>query len=147
VVRRWQMIEGIPQNMNLARTTRLAAAAEPGTPFTWSPVYSKVAGDLPVAELPKLVVWSGNDPLAVLRFQLDVTTAGAAAIKFNSTAGLTLFVDGKPVDVKPETPVDLKTGTATITLVVDRAKRTNDLRVELLDVPNSPARVSIVGGK
>jgi len=147
VVRRWQLIEGTPANMGLARTTRLAAAAEPGTPFAWSPFYSKVSGDLPLADLPKLVVWNGNDPLAVVRFQLDVTTAGAAKLKFNSAAGLTLFVDGKPVEAKAETPLDLKTGTVTVTMVVDRAKRTEDIRVELDDVPGSPARVSVIGGK
>src|SRR5439155_14754209 len=120
VVRRWQFIEPTPPNMDLARRTRLAAAAEPNTGFTWSPLYSKVSGDLPIAELPKLVVWSGNDPLAVVRFHLDVTTGGAAKLKFNSTAGITMFVDGKPVDAKAETPLDLKIGTAPVTLVIDR---------------------------
>jgi len=147
VVRRWQLIEPTPQNMGLARTTRLAAATEPTNGFAWSPLYSKVSGDLPVAELPKLVVWNGNDPLAVVRFQLDCTTAGAVKLKFNSAAGLTLFVDGKPLEPKAETPLDLKVGVATVTIVVDRAKRTDDLRVELDDVPNSPARVAVVGGK
>jgi putative heme-binding domain-containing protein len=147
VVRRWQLIEGTPQNMGLARTTRLAAAAEPTNGFAWSPMYSKVSGDLPINELPKLVVWNGNDPLAVVRFQLDVTTAGAAKLRFNNAAGLTLFVDGKPVEPKAETPLDLKTGTVTVTVVVDRAKRTDDLRVELDDVAGSPARVAVVGGK
>ena len=147
VVRRWQLIEGTPPNMSLARTTRLAAAAEAGNAFSWSPLYSKVSGDLPLADLPKLVVWNGNDPLAVVRFQLDVTTAGAAKLKFNNATGITMFVDGKPVEPKAETPLDLKTGIVTVTLVVDRAKRTDDLRVELDDVAGSPARVSVLGGK
>src|SRR6185437_5562559 len=103
-------------------------------------------GDLPVAELPKLVVWNGNDPLAVVRFQLDVTTAGAAKLRFSNPAGRTAYLDGKPREVKAETPIDLKTGTATVTLVLDRAKRTDDVRVELDDVAGSPARVSVVGG-
>ncbi len=147
VVRRWQLIEGTPPNMSLARTTRLAAAAEEGNAFSWSPLYSKVSGDLPLADLPKLIVWNGNDPLAVVRFQLDATTAGAAKLKFNSAVGITMFVDGKPVEAKAETPLDLKVGIVTVTLVVDRAKRTDDLRVELDDVAGSPARVNVLGGK
>jgi hypothetical protein len=147
VVRRWQIIEPTPENMNLARRTRLAAAAEPGTPFTWSPVYSHVSGKLPLAELPKLVVWSGNDPLAVIRFHLDVTTAGKVKLKFNSIEGLTLFVAGKPVEPKPETEIDLATGMQPIMLVIDRSKRTEDVRAELADVAGSPARAAIVGGK
>jgi putative heme-binding domain-containing protein len=147
VVRRWQWIEPTPANMNLARRTRLAAAAEAGTPFAWSPIYAKTSGDLPVADLPKIVVWSGNDPLAVVRFQLDATTAGAAKLRFNNPAGLTAYLDGKPLDVRAETPLDLKVGTATVTLVIDRVKRTDDVRVELDDAAGSPARVSVVGGK
>jgi putative heme-binding domain-containing protein len=147
LVRRWEVIEGTPENMNLARRTRLAAAAEAGTPFAWSPLYSKASGTLPVAELPRLVVWQGNDPLAVARFQLDVTTAGKAALKFNGVTGLSLFVDGRAVDPAAETVLDLPAGVRTVTVVIDRAKRTDDLRVELADVPGSPARAAVVGGK
>jgi hypothetical protein len=49
--------------------------------------------------------------------------------------------------VKPETPLDAKPGVQTLTLVIDRSKRTDDVRVELEDVPGSPARVGLVGGK
>jgi putative heme-binding domain-containing protein len=147
VVRRWQLIEPTPQNMNLFRRTRVSAASEPATPFTWSPVYSRVSGDLPLGELPKMVVWNDTAPLAVVRFQLDVTAAGAAVLKFNSTDGLTLYSGVDPVEVKAETPLDLKAGVQTLTLVIDRTKRTDDVRVELDDVPGSPARAAVVGGK
>ncbi|HEX4612791.1 MAG TPA: PVC-type heme-binding CxxCH protein [Urbifossiella sp.] len=147
VVRRWEIIEGTPENMNLARRTRLAAAAEPGTSFAWSPLYARVSGALPLAELPRLVVWNGNDPLAVARFQLDVTTAGRVALRFNSVTGLSLFVNGRPVDPAAETALDLPAGVQTVTVVIDRAKRTDDLRVELVDVAGSPARAAVVGGK
>ncbi|MBN9522154.1 c-type cytochrome [bacterium] len=147
VVRRWEIIEGTPENMNLARRTRLAAAAEAGTPFAWTPLYSKVSGALPAAELPRLVVWSGNDPLAVARFQLDVTTAGKVGLRFNSVAGLQLFVNGRAVEPVADTTLDLPTGVQTVTVVIDRARRTDDLRVELTDAPGSPARAAVVGGK
>jgi putative heme-binding domain-containing protein len=147
VVRRWEIVEGTPDNMNLARRTRLAAAAEAGTPFAWTPLYARVSGALPVAELPRLVVWSGNDPLAVARFKLDVTTAGRVALRFNSVTGLSLFVNGRAVEPAAETAFDLPAGVQTVTVVLDRAKRADDLRVELADVPGSPARAAVVGGK
>ena len=147
VVRRWEIIESTPENMNLARRTRLAAAAEAGTPFAWSPMYSKVTGALPAAELPRLVVWSGNDPLAVARFQLDVTTAGKVGLRFNSVVGLQVFVNGRAVEPAADTTLDLPTGVQTVTVVIDRAKRADDLRVELTDVAGSPARAAVVGGK
>ncbi len=147
VVRRWQLIEPTAANMNFARRTRITATAEAENPFTWSPAYSFVSGDLPLAELPKLVVWNNTAAVSVVRFQLDVTTPGTVNLKLNSVAGLTLFVGPTPLEVKPETTLDLKTGMQTITLLIDRSKRTEDLRIELDDVPGSPARVAVVGGK
>ena len=147
VVRRWQVIEPTPANLNLFRRTRVSAAAEADNPFAWSPTYSKVSGDLPLAELPKFSVWANTAEQTVLRFQLDVTTTGAAKLRFNAVAGLTVYVGNTPVEPKPETVLDLKTGVQTVTVLIDRSKRTDDVRIELEDVAKSPARVSIVGGK
>src|SRR5262245_36487853 len=109
VVRRWQVIDPTNANLNLFRRTRVSAAAEPDNPFAWSPAYSKVSGDLPLAELPKFTVWQDTAAQSVVRFQLDVTTAGAAKLKFNAVAGLTVYVGNTPVEAKPETVLDLKT--------------------------------------
>ncbi len=147
VVRRWQTVEPTPDTMNLVRRTRLAAAVEADNPFPWSPVYTRVSGDLTLADLPRIVVWRDTEPVSVARFNLDVTAAGAVKLKFNTTAGLTLYVGPTPTAVQPETVVDLKPETQTVTLLVDRSKRTDDLRVEVEDVPGSPARVAVVGGK
>lgn len=147
VVRRWQLVEPTPSNMNLARRTRLTATTEPDNQFAWSPQYSRVSGDLPLEELPKLVVWNDTAPVSVVRFQLDATTPGAAKLRFNSVVGVTVYLGVTPNEANPETTLDLKPGINTVTLVIDRSKRTDDLRVELDDVPNSPARVGVVGGK
>jgi hypothetical protein len=110
-------------------------------------MYSLVSGDLPLASLPKFSVWRDTADLTVLRFNLDVTTAGAAKLKLNSVAGLAVFLGASPVEPKAETLLDLKTGVQTVTVIIDRSKRTEDLRIELDDVKDSPARVAIVGGK
>jgi hypothetical protein len=60
---------------------------------------------------------------------------------------VTLFLGTTPLDAKPETTLDLKTGVQTVTLLIDRSKRTDDLRIELDDVAGSPARVAVLGGK
>ncbi len=147
VVRRWQVIDPTTANLNLFRRGRVSAAAEADNPFTWSQAYSKVSGDLPLAEQPKFTVWNDTAAQTVLRFQLDVTTAGAAKIKFNAVAGLTVYVGNTPIDPKLETVLDLKAGMQTVTILIDRSKRTDDVRVELEDVDKSPARVAVVGGK
>jgi putative heme-binding domain-containing protein len=147
LVRRYQAIDASPANLNLFRRTRVSAAAEADNPFAWLSAYSKVSGDLPLNELPKFTVWNDTAAQSVVRFQLDVTTAGAAKLKFNAVAGLTVYVGNQPIEPKAETVLDLKAGVQTVTVLIDRSKRTDDLRVELDDVPNSPARVSVLNGK
>jgi len=147
VVRRWQVIDATPENLNAFRRARVSAAAEPDNPFLWSPTYSMVSGNLPLASLPKFTVWNDTAAQSVLRFNLDVTTAGAAKLKFNSVVGLSLFVGNSPIEPKAETLLDLKTGLQTVTVMIDRSKRTEDVRIELDDVTGSPARVAVVGGK
>ena len=147
VVRRWQVIDATTENLNMFRRARVSAAAEPENTFVWSPTYSMVSGDLTLASLPKFTVWNDTAAQSVLRFNLDVTSAGAAKLKFNSVAGLSVFVGASPVETKAETLLDLKAGVQTVTVMIDRSKRTEDLRIELDDVAGSPARVAIVGGK
>jgi putative heme-binding domain-containing protein len=147
VVRRWQVIDPTSANLNAFRRGRVSAAAEPDNSFAWSPAYALVSGDLPLSELPKFTVWNDTAAQTVLRFQLDVTTAGATKLKFNSVAGLSIYQGSTPLEAKPETVLDLKNGVQTITLLIDRTRRTEDVRVELEDVAGSPARVAVVGGK
>ncbi len=68
-------------------------------------------------------------------------------LKLNSVAGLTAYLGNAPIEPKAETVLDLKAGVQTVTILIDRSKRTEDVRIELEDVEKSPARVSVVGGK
>jgi putative heme-binding domain-containing protein len=147
LVRRWQVLAPTPDDLNAFRRGNLALAADPLNTFRWLPAYSKVAGDVPLAELPKFAIWNDTAELSVLRFNLDVTTAGPAKLRFNSVAGLSLYLNATPVEPKAETVLNLPAGVQTLTVVLDRSKRSDDVRVELADVPNSPARVTVVGGK
>ena len=147
LVRQRRVIDPTNENLNAFRRGRVSAAAEPDNPFAWSPAYSLVSGELPLAPLPKFTVWNDTAAQTVLRFQLDVTTAGTAKLKLNSVAGVSLYVGANPIEPRNETILDLKAGLLTLTLIVDRSRRDDGIRIELDDVPNSPARVAIVGGK
>jgi putative heme-binding domain-containing protein len=147
LVRRWQAFEPTNDNMNQIRRARAAAAVENPDAFTWSSAYSKANGELPLDALPRLVVWKDSEPFALARFQLDVTTGGPVKLKLNGTTGLALWVGPTPVEVKDETVLDLKPGLQSLTFSVNLSQRKDALRVELEDVPGSPARVNIVGGK
>ncbi len=147
VVRRWQVLDATPAAGNFLRRERIAATAGNDPVLTWSSAYSLVSGALPLDGLPQIRIWKEIAPVSVLRCQLDVTTAGKAKLLFNSTEGLTLFLDGQPVEAKEQVVLDLPQGLRTLTVAVDREKRKEPLRCELEDVAGSPARVRIVGGK
>jgi hypothetical protein len=134
-------------NLNKIRRARVSATVEAPAEFAWSPAYSVVAGVLPESDQPLFTVWNQSEPQSVVRFRLDTTTAGPVKLLFESAAGLTLYVGKTGVEAKPETIIDLPQGPTVVTLVIDRKKRSGPLRVELADVPGSPARAAIVGGR
>ena len=147
LVRRWQYLDPTPAATNLFRRNRVTSAVEKPNDFPWVASYAKVSGDLPLAEIPRFVVWNGSEPLSVVRFQLTATVGGPTTIKLNGVEGLSIYVGETSVEAKSETAFEVKTGPTTVTVVVDRAKRKADVKCELVDVAGSPARVAAVGGK
>ncbi|HKI30789.1 MAG TPA: PVC-type heme-binding CxxCH protein [Gemmataceae bacterium] len=151
LMRRWQALEPTREAYTLLIRTSHASAAGNDPALTWSPAYSTVAGDLPPDALPLFKMGTGADKQVVLasfvRCQLDASTGGKAKLLLNSAKGLKAWLDGEPVEAKEEMVLDLGVGPHTLTFALDRAARTEPLRVELDDVAGSPARVRVVGGK
>jgi len=136
--------EAIIEKLRLA-TNATAATDDPA--FTWRPAYSNVAGALAAGDLPTLNVRKGAAEMAFVRFQMEVTAAGKVKLLLNSTEGLQAWLDGAPLELAPETICDVATGIRTVTIAIDTRKRRQPLRVELGDLPDSPAQVQLVGGK
>jgi len=112
----------------------------------WLPAYSTVRGVLPVNTIPSAKRWLYL--VAPVRFEVDVTTPGAAAVRFNSTEGMRAWVNEREVALTEDRlSTDLENGRHTITLVIDRnAFPKPTLEAELIDVVDSPANVQLVGG-
>jgi len=150
VVRRWQVLT----SNSMAKGNQLLPSGPPEAPpsdhpaFNWTPVYSTVNGELPTWDLQSY----GNDnwgPWVFVRFQLDVTSRGTVKLVLNSKdiSIQKFWLDGKSVEFKEEMVGELKEGLHTVTMAVRPHPKHDRLRVELVDVPASPARVRIVGGK
>jgi putative heme-binding domain-containing protein len=139
LVRRWQTLEDSPAVRRLLQQGPGPVQDDPA--FIWGPAYSTVSGGLPVAEL------SGLERLALVRFQLDVTTAGPVLLKLGPSLGLSLWLNQKPVPVRETLTLDLPIGQHTVTMAIDLSVKREELRCEIEDQPGSPARVRIVGGK
>ncbi len=99
------------------------------------PAYSSVAGVLP-ADAPSA------------KAEINVVTPGVIRLKLNSAKGLTLSVDGAPVETKEVMDLDLKLGVHALRFAIDGSRRGGDgLRVEVEEAPGSAGRVNVVGGK
>src|SRR5262249_29039410 len=119
--------------------------------LTWAPVYSTVAGTLPLQGLPRFQMRHGGSAkiqtMAFARCQLEATTSGKVKLRLNSTAGLQLWLDRVPLDAKHEVVLELEAGMHRLTTAIDMDLRKEGLRWELDDVSGSSARVRVVGGK
>jgi hypothetical protein len=106
-----------------------------------------VSGTLPLTDLPGFVIWKDTAELSLARCHLDVTAGGKVKLRLNSPAGLTLWLNGNPIDAKEEIVIDVQPGLQTLTVAIDRTLRKDGLRCWVEDITDSPARVSVVGGK
>jgi putative heme-binding domain-containing protein len=151
LARRWQALTPTPEAYNELSRVGLVAIARDNPALTWAPAYSTVAGVLPPGDLPVLQVYvpsqADKTPVGFARCQLEATTPGKVKLRLNSAEGLTVWLDQAPVDVKAEMVLDLTAGKHTLTFAVDLGRRHDGLRCELDDVPGSPARAQVVGGK
>jgi putative heme-binding domain-containing protein len=145
VVRRWQALQPTRELFTLINRERLGAVTSADN-LSWAPAYSLVSGDLPLGDVPAFKNREGM-PTAVVRFHVEVTTAGKVRLTYNDPAGLSVWVDGTPLDPARERVAVLAAGVHTVTVAVDRSKRSAALRAELDEVPGSPARARVVGGK
>jgi putative heme-binding domain-containing protein len=145
LVRRWQVLQYSNEANRKLNRTSFDTAAGDDPEFVWTSAYSRVAGDLPLDGLPTYKPHANLEPTTFLRFELDVTTPGAAKLAINGgPAGLALWLDGKPTPISNETSLDLASGKHRLVLAVNRTERTSPLRIEVIE---AGAAVQVVGGK
>jgi putative heme-binding domain-containing protein len=143
LVRRWRALDATPE----ARQILSSGGAFDGPALRWEPAYSTVAGDLSLGDLPRLDAGKDAGAAVVVRCEVEASTPGPVVLRLNTAKGLRLWLDGKPVEAKEATELDVPAGAHTLTFAVDLGQRKEPLRCELEDKPGSPARVRVVGGK
>ncbi len=139
IARRWQAL-ALPARTSIAK----AIADDPS--LQWTPAYSRVSGDLPPGDLPKITA-DDNEPISILRCRLESAAAGSVRFKLNSAAGLKIWVDQKPIEIGPEFALDVAAGQHTVVVEIQSDRHKDPIRLELIDSPTSSARATFVGGK
>ncbi|HEX4793851.1 MAG TPA: PVC-type heme-binding CxxCH protein [Humisphaera sp.] len=140
LVRRWRTMEAPPDSV-LEGDLPASIAADGSN---WMPAYSLVRGELP----PDAFRFAAGRQIGYGRCELEVTTPGKIRLILGSAAGVTMWIDGKPVQSKNDLTVDMTGGIHALTFAVDFAKRGREgLRLELADAPGSAGQAKPVMGR
>lgn len=139
LARTWQTLLPTPDAAYRLQRTSYAQAASDEPVFSWKPQYTTVAGQLPLSDIPEVVVRNrtvtGGRGVGFSRTLVQVTSAGTIGFRLNSPIGLELRINEKPVDLSSEFSVDLPVGLHRMTFIVDQAVRTDPLQLELMESP------------
>lgn len=101
------------------------------------PIYSRVDGVLPFAD-------SGLSA-GVLQFEVEVTTPGRIAFRLEIPGNAVVKVDGQPVEGQNNLSIDATRGRHTVQIVIRDSEA--EVRVEMINIPGSPAQARLIGGK
>jgi putative heme-binding domain-containing protein len=125
VVRRWQTLAASEASHTLLNRNSLDVAAT-SADLAWEPVYSTVAGGLPLEGLPVHEPHAGQGRYAIVRFVVEAKAA-ATTLAWNDIAGLQIWIDGKPTPVAATQRIALAPGKHTVTLAADLGKRSAEI--------------------
>lgn len=117
--------------------TSISQVAQDDPAFSFTPRYSLVGGQLPLADVPVLTV--RGTQLSFARTTLRVTSPGNVGFQLNSAAGLEVRIDGIPMPAEEAFTTALDAGLHTVTVIINRDQRTEPLQLELLDAVSGPA--------
>ncbi|WP_435008561.1 PVC-type heme-binding CxxCH protein [Tundrisphaera lichenicola] len=145
LVRRWQVLEPpviAPKGVDPLD----ALATDPS--MTWNPAYSKVSGELPTDALATVPFRISAARIGLARAEVEVSTPGKVRLSLAPLPGIVAaWLDGRRIETKPEVDLDLTAGRHTLTFAQAAEPGGQGLRVELKEVPGSPARAQAVVGR
>lgn len=107
--------------------------------LTWTPTFTNVAGEL-------LLAGAANPVIATC--QIDVALAGPLTFQFNSAEGLTLWIDGVPIEARERVTTSLSRGIHTLAVRADlRNRKAATLACAIAETSGSSAQATFVGGR
>jgi putative heme-binding domain-containing protein len=147
-VRRWNVISSDKDLAKKIVNEGIGYVVKNNAKLSYEPAYSKVAGDLPLDELP-IIEAGTNKKFSVIKFEIEVVSKGTVNLAFNSTAGMSAWVGGKPLKLNNNGgAVDLLQGIHSFTLALDRdLTKEKSLTIQLLDTENSSAQTRLIMGR
>jgi len=146
-VRRWSTVAPTSQLAKKIQAEGPGYILKDNAKVSFEPLYSKVAGDLPLDELPVVEAGAGKR-YSFIRFEIEVMNKGNVSLAFNTTNGVTAWVAGKPVKLTGTgLAAELAPGIHSVTLAVDRGTfKERNLNIQLVE-GNGAAQTRLVMGR
>lgn len=144
-VRRWNTVMGSKElTRKIADEGGSFVAKDKGKVINM-PIYSRVSGSLPLDELP-VVEGGAGKRFSFVRFNMEVINKGNIELALNSIAGITAWVDAKPIKITSSgISGELAKGIHSFTIAIDRnAFKENSVSVQVLDDQNGAAQLRLM---
>ena len=131
-MRGWEVLQNTPEGLERLFENGAEVVGAGHEELTWAPAYSKVSGELPLADLPLLNhrYWH-NKGYSAARFSLTAAQAGAVKLALGATDGLQIWLNGEQVPLDGLQAIELPEGDSTITVLVKLDVATAPLRVQV----------------
>jgi len=140
--RRWQVLTSVPESLLALDDAALGKTLAADGRLPWTTAYSKVSGQLPLAEV------APGRASTVVQTHLEVLAPGRMTLDLGSAPGLKLWIDGKVAAVQSQLTLDLPRGMHTVTLLVERRQPAGaEVRCALAETPGSTAQARFLTGK
>ncbi|WP_209328835.1 PVC-type heme-binding CxxCH protein [Lunatimonas salinarum] len=148
LVRRWRTASSQPELIRRWESEGLEALISGDFRFRMSPNYSKVAGDLPLDEVPLIELRDGKQQ-SMVQFEIEVLTEGEVSFKVNLAKGFSIWAANKSVPIKDQVAtVRLPQGKHQITMAIDRGIHAEgSLKIQLQEPPSGAAQTRLTMGR
>lgn len=148
LVRRWNGVASSKELIKKMTTEGIGYVAKENTKLVYEPAYSKIAGDLPLDELPTVEI-SPSKKYTFVKFDLEVLSKGSVNLNLNTTLGVSMWVNGKPLKVNELGVVaDLPAGIHSFTMALEHGLfKERVLSVQLPDTEGGTAQTRLVMGR
>ena len=110
-------------------------------------LYSKVAGDLPLADIPEITDNSGQK-FSLVQFEVNILKAGEFSFKLTGVDQAKVWVSGKEVSLnKGVAATNLKVGKQWVNIAFDRKKAlSGSLKLSIIDGKANSAQSQVIVG-
>jgi putative heme-binding domain-containing protein len=145
--RTWRVLTDSNAAEDYLYEAQIEAAVQPHEKLAWVQAYSTIDGAIPLKIVPQLRHRYWRKGHSFLKFTLEATTPGKAAIAVAPAKGVRLWVGGEQVDLSGATLLDLPSGQTECVLILDRSQVKKEIKVQLVDDSRNTVTAAFLGGR